>query len=265
MNDRVIRILTWVALAVMVLVFILDPTKGMTDPTARMLAKSAVLRATAIPVLVCCALILRVRLFAPPRVKHLALFFPAFAVAVNNFPWLSILTGDATFTGGNLIGWMIFSVVCVGIMEELAFRGILLPLLLTRFGKTKRGMLQSVILSSVIFGLVHFLNLIEGAGIVPTLLQVGYSMLTGAMLAVLFLGTGNLVGCVAVHAVFNFGGLAVEFLTEGQVWTVPTVVVTVVLSLLVAAWMILSFCRLDPQKISFFDDTPRKKQTEEGE
>lgn len=264
-NDRVLRIVVWVALAVLVLIYILDPTKGMTDPTARQLAKSTVLRAAAIPVLACCALILRVRLFAPPHVRHLALLLPALAIAVDNFPWIEALTGSATLTGGNLIGWIVLSVLCIGIMEELAFRGILLPLLLSRFGKTKRGMFQSVVLSSVIFGLVHLLNLIEGAGVVPTLLQVGYSMLTGAMLAVLLLGTGNIVGCIAVHAVFNFGGAAVEYLAEGQVWTVPAIVTTVVLSIFVAAWMIVSFCRMDPQKISFFDDTPRKKTTEEGD
>lgn len=264
-NDRARRILTWISLAGFLLIYIIDPTKKMTDPTEQLLAKAALLRASATLVLICCAWTLRLKLFEPFRVKDLALFLPALAVAVNNFPWLPLCMGDATLTNGYLVGWLIFHVLCVGALEELAFRGMLLPLLIRRFGRTKRALFKSVILSSIIFGFVHFLNLIEGAGVAETLLQVGYSMLTGAMCAVLFLGTGNLAYCIATHAIFNFGGGAIAFLAEGAVWTIPNIVGTVIVGVAVGAWMIFSFCRLDPQTTPVFEDTPDKNQSEKGD
>lgn len=265
MNDRVRRILTWVSLAGFILIYIIDPTKKITDPTEQLLARAALLRASATLVLICCVWTLRLKLFGSFRVKHLCLFLPALAVAINNFPWLPLCTGDVTLTNGYLVGWLIFHVLCVGALEELAFRGMLLPLLIRRFGRTKRALLKSVILSSVAFGFVHFLNLIEGAGVAETLMQVGYSMLTGAMCAVLLLETGNLAYCIATHAVFNFGGGVIAFLAEGRVWTIPNIVVTVVVGVAVGAFMIFAFYRLDPQKIPAFEDIPRKNQNEKGD
>lgn len=265
MNDRVRRILTWVSLVGFILMYIIDPTKKMADPTEQLLAKAALLRASAALVLICCVWTLRLKLFEPFRVEHLSLFLPAFAVAINNFPWLPLCTGDVTLTNGYLFGWLILHVLCIGALEELAFRGMLLPLLIRRFGRTRRALLKSVILSSIIFGFVHFLNLIEGASVAETLMQVGYSMLIGAMCAVVFLGTGNLAYCIATHAVFNFGGGVTAFLAKGTVWTIPNIVGTVIIGGAVGAWMILSFCRLDPQKIPVFDDTPCKNQNEKGD
>ena len=262
MNDRVRRILTWVALGVFVLIFITDPTAKMTDPTARMLAKAALLRAAATLVFLGCVWTLRLRLFAPPKWRHLSLFLPAMAVAVNNFPWIPLATGSATIARHDLVWLLVLHVLFVGALEELAFRGVLLPLLLRRLGRTKKGMWQSVILSSVIFGFVHFTNLIEGADLASTLMQVGYSMLTGAACAVLFLGTGNLAYCMVFHSVFNFGGGVIAYLVDGRVWTVPAVVATVAVALAVGVWFLIAFCRLDPEKLPIFDNTSSKNTTD---
>ena len=265
MNDRVRKVLTWVALAVFLVIFFTDPTQKMIDPIAKMLAKAALLRAAATLVFIACVWTLRLRLFAKPSPRDLALFLPAMAVALNNFPWIPLAANTARIERTDLLGWLLLHVLFVAALEELAFRGVLLPLLLRRLGRTRKGLWQSVILSSVIFGFVHFTNLIEGADLASTLMQVGYSMLTGALCAVLFLGTGNITYCMVFHAVFNFGGGMSAYILEGRIWTLPAVLATVGVAVAVAVWYVIAFCRMDPQDLPIFDDTPEKNNAGKGE
>ena len=47
----------------------------------------------------------------------------------------------------------------VGIFEEVLCRGVILNNMLIKWGHTKTGILKSIILSSLIFGLLHLVNL----------------------------------------------------------------------------------------------------------
>ena len=58
------------------------------------------------------------------RLKALIFIIPAFAVAINNFPWVSFLAGDCTLSAstGDLL-FFAFMCLCVGLFEELAKLG----------------------------------------------------------------------------------------------------------------------------------------------
>ena len=268
MSDRGRRILTCLALAIFVVVCIIDPGKRIENPTERTLVRSTILRAAATLVIIGCVWILRLRLLSNSKICNLALFLPAMAVALNNFPWIPLVTKTATFGRTDLWGVLLLHVLFVGLLEELAFRGILLQLLLRRFGKTKKGIWQSVILSSVLFGLLHLTNLMEGADVLSTFMQVGYSMLTGTLCAVLFIGTGNIIYCIIFHSVFNLGGMVSTFLLEGRIWTVPNILCTVFVSIMIGGWYLLIFCRIEPDlpyvKV-FHDDKTKENALNERE
>ena len=105
------------------------------------------------------------------------------------------------------------------------------------------GTVLIVLLSSALFGLTHLLNLFSGAAVGATALQVGYSFLIGCMLAVVYLHTGSLCGCIFLHAVYNFGGMLVPTLGQGafaDIWNLPTVLITAVL----AVFAIVFYLRL---------------------
>lgn len=91
------------------------------------------------------------------------------------------------------------------ILEELVFRGVVFGALLKGWEQKRCGKLGAVVVSSVLFGLVHLINLAGNpAAAFEVLGQVGYSALIGILLSAAVLRTGGLVFSVAVHALFNF-------------------------------------------------------------
>ena len=96
-------------------------------------------------------------------------------------------------------------VLFVGVFEELLTRGVLLVGLrrrLPEFGVW--------IASCVLFGLLHLLNILAGAAVGATLLQVGFAASFGSTLYLARRLTGNLLLPVLLHAFWDFGSIAVS-------------------------------------------------------
>lgn len=148
------------------------------------------------------------------RFLHAILWcLPCLLVCVANFPFSALLSGEAKIERMDLLWLFLLKCLSIGLMEEFAFRALILPLLLESF--PKRGELFSVLVSSALFGGWHILNLFGGASFGATALQVGYSFLIGVMLAAVFLRTGNVWMCVLLHALFDVGGLLVRNIGSG--------------------------------------------------
>lgn len=91
----------------------------------------------------------------------------------------------------------IFRMLCVGFLEELIFRGFLFRAL------CPGGKRSAVIIASLTFGMGHIVNLLNGAELVPTLLQTAYAAAVGFLFVVLFLRSGSIVPCILTHGVLN--------------------------------------------------------------
>lgn len=194
------------------------------------------------------------RLFAPrPNFwRALAFSLPAFAIAINNFPIIPIITGEARLDADvGALAMLALECFLIGLFEETAFRGIILVTILERFSETKKQVIASLVISSAAFGLVHILNLFAGAGFGPTLQQVGYSFLIGGMCAVVMVRTRSLPLCVMIHAIYDFCGFAVPRLGSGTIWTVPEIVLTVVLAVIVFVYFVREAFRLTPEDVKF--------------
>lgn len=176
-----------------------------------------------------------------PFFKGLLISLPAFVIAINNFPFYSVITGKARMTGEWWTILLFFvECLCVGFFEEVAFRGVVFLGILKRKPASKSWAALSVILSSAIFGLVHMINLFESSpGAV--FLQIGYSALIGAMCSVVLVKTANIWLCVLIHGIYNFAGGLVSRCGEGEILDVFTVILTVIISVLVSAYMIVVF------------------------
>lgn len=107
--------------------------------------------------------------------------------------------------------YLIFMVVIeqlfVGVFEEFLFRGLILNTLLEKMGSQRKGRILSIILSSVLFGLVHLLNLFENPNMInATISQVFYSAFIGIFLGALYVRAGNIWVVVVYHAMVNLAG-----------------------------------------------------------
>lgn len=175
--------------------------------------------------------------------KSLLLAVPAFVIAVNNMPIISFILGNCRINDSPF--WVaVFAVEClaVGVFEEAVFRGLLFPFFLKKC-RTRLQIFLCVAVTSCVFGLYHFFNLLEGASLGDVLRQVGYSALIGAMCAAVMLVTGNLIVPILIHGIYNFCGMLFETLGEGFWWDVPTIVLTVVLSVLTTLFYVIVFVK----------------------
>ena len=93
----------------------------------------------------------------------------------------------------------VFSMLCVGFLEEMIFRGFLFKAMI------KDGVNSAIIVSSVTFGIGHIVNLINGSGVelLPNILQVLYAIAIGFMLVMIFHKTKSMLPCIVMHSIFN--------------------------------------------------------------
>lgn len=91
------------------------------------------------------------------------------------------------------------SMLCVGFLEEMIFRGLLFNAMLKDSVKT------AIIVSSITFGMGHIINLINGSGaeLIPNLMQVVYASAVGFMFVMIYYRTKSLLVCILTHGVFN--------------------------------------------------------------
>lgn len=186
----------------------------------------------------------------PVSLRVFAAVIPAFAVVINNFPIIGLARGAAYVTAPAWeVALLALSCLLIGVFEEFAFRGVFYMLLLSTRRDSVKKIFWVTVASSAAFGAVHLFNLLAGAGIGPTLLQVGYSFLIGGMCSIVLIVTGSIWIPVILHALFDFGGYLIPTLGDGIVWDAATVAVTAVLGVAAAVYMTALLLRVKPQSV----------------
>lgn len=140
--------------------------------------------------------------------------------------------------GGLETVFYVGSMLCVGFLEELIFRGFLFKAMC--HGSVK----AAVIVSSLTFGIGHMVNLINGSGaqLVENLCQVCGAVAFGFLFVVIFHRGGSLLPCIAAHSVLN---ALSAFVGEGS-----QIVTAAILTVGAAAYAIVLLKRLPCSDIS---------------
>lgn len=181
--------------------------------------------------------------FKSPFWKSIVFAIPAFIIAINNFPFSQVLKGEAyVIKEWWAVALLLLECMCVGFFEEMAFRGVVFLGFLKRDPGNRLWAFVSIAISSVIFGLVHLINIFESSPL-AVLMQIGYSALIGAMCAVVLMKSANIWLCVVIHGLFNFCGAVIPRCGEGEIWDTFTVVLTVIVSVAIAAWFVFVFIK----------------------
>jgi len=135
--------------------------------------------------------------------------FPANSFAIPNAPSL-VITILHPFIG-------------TGLFEEVLFRGLVLNLLLVEFGGSKKGIVKAVIISSVLFGVVHIGNAIAGVGLLATITTIIGATLVGVFYAALYMRTKNLWVVIILHAITNLSRQIFNAIVSRDVFMEPMV------------------------------------------
>lgn len=91
----------------------------------------------------------------------------------------------------------VISMLCVGFLEELIFRGFLFRAI------EKENLARAIIISSVTFGIGHIVNLLNGQDLAETISQIIFAVFVGFALVILFHKGKSMFPCIAFHGVFN--------------------------------------------------------------
>ncbi len=164
-------------------------------------------------------------------------------VVFANFPLECLIRGSLVI---NEDGWgmllFVLSCVATGIFEEIMFRGLLFSLIGDMTKKRKYGEVEAILLTSVLFGLTHLMNLFVGANPGATFLQVGYSFLIGCMCNVVLVCSKSMLLPIILHTLFNIGGtLTSSGVASGSQWDDISIIIMAVISVIASAVIIFYY------------------------
>ena len=132
------------------------------------------------------------------------------------------------------------SMLCVGFLEELIFRGFLFKAM------NQDNVTSAMIVSSITFGVGHIVNLVNGSGmsLISNLCQVCSAVAVGFLFVILFHRGGSLIPCIVTHGVLN----ALSAFANQANETVRTQIMTSVVITLLATGYTLALLKRLPEK-----------------
>jgi hypothetical protein len=152
----------------------------------------------------------------PAQPRHLLFFLPLFLPVLINLAVGLNVPGLWRFTQ------LLAIALLIGFAEEAIFRGLMLNAL------KARGLWQAALITSLLFGLSHSLNLLSGKSGADILIQISYALAIGFAFAALVLKKGILWPLVIAHTLIDF----TSFIGKATVPAVWNVVAGVALTFL---------------------------------
>ena len=133
----------------------------------------------------------------------------------------------------NFIIVFVSTCILAPILEEIIFRGLVLNNLLS-----KRSILYSIVLSSLLFGLIH-MNMLQGVN----------AFILGLSLAVVYIKTRNIYICMLGHFLNNLFSIIAEY-SNLSILTIDVINIIVII---LCIYPIIKFVKTDCIKIDKFE------------
>ena len=154
----------------------------------------------------------------PENSKKFLYFFPLVIIASVNL-WGGI---NLEYSKEEIV-FHIFTMINVGFLEEIIFRGFLFKMM------EKDNPRLAIWVSAITFGIGHIINLLNGSEVIETLVQICYAIAAGYLFVIIFYKSKSLVPCIITHALLN--SLSI-FLVENfvTIYIVPAVLIIIPIS-----------------------------------
>lgn len=124
----------------------------------------------------------------------------------------------------------VVSMLCVGFIEELIFRGFLFKAI------CRTNVKRAIFISSITFGFGHIVNLLNNAETIDTLLQICYATAIGFLFTIIFYKSKSLLPCVLTHSTIN--ALSTFARERSQKDSILVSVALITISVLYAVWIL---------------------------
>ena len=131
---------------------------------------------------------------SPFSAKYFLFYIPLLILISTNFWFGASLNYGIVESILNVL-----SMLCVGLVEEIIFRGFLFKSL------EKDNKNSAIIISSVTFGIGHLINLFSTGldNLLPNICQVFYAIAVGFLFVIIFYKGGSLISCILTHSLVN--------------------------------------------------------------
>lgn len=133
--------------------------------------------------------------------KSILLGLPILLIAVACL--ISNIVTLESFNFGNAFNLILFC-FSIGLAEELLCRGWIQNEFIERFGSSRKQVIMSIILSSLVFGFMHLTNALAGQSLFQTIIQVLQTTALGALLGTIYYRTKNIWSVIFLHAFYDF-------------------------------------------------------------
>ncbi|MBR4513386.1 MAG: CPBP family intramembrane metalloprotease [Lachnospiraceae bacterium] len=129
----------------------------------------------------------------PKDMKKYLFFIPMWILATGN-----IWGGFATAYEGASLVFAVVSMILVGFVEEMIFRGFLFRAMLAN-GRT----IVAIIVSALTFGVGHIINLFTGQASLETLIQIVFAISWGFIFTMVYYKSGSIIPCIIAHSAID--------------------------------------------------------------
>jgi membrane protease YdiL (CAAX protease family) len=134
---------------------------------------------------------------------------------------------------GSYLAVLFLGVALVGFGEELTCRGLALVGMRGRFSEV-----GSWLLTSLLFGLLHSINVLFGQSMAATVQQMVFAFMMASALYLARMGTGTLVIAMVIHAMWDGGTIGIDgsgaTASVLSVLTIPLMLVAVIVAFIAA-------------------------------
>ena len=155
----------------------------------------------------------------PEDTKRYLYFIPMWVLATGNL-WGGI---SLNYRGaGQIIA--ILSMLTIGFIEEMIFRGFLFTSLLR-----ENRPAVAIIISAVTFGMGHIVNLFAGQASLETFIQIIFAVAWGFMLTMVLYRSGSLLPCIIAHGFIDaFSTMVADNHLADMIYVWATIITAIV-------------------------------------
>ena len=126
------------------------------------------------------------------NLKKYLYFFPLILIVLVNF-----LNGISINNTKTEIIFYVLNMINIGFIEEIIFRGFLFKMM------AKDNIKSAIIVTSITFGIGHIINLLHGAELTSTILQIISAISVGYLFAIIFYKSNSIIPCIITHSLIN--------------------------------------------------------------